>query len=113
MLRLACVVCESVWRRRRLSDPFSPAVRSFGTENTMGRDDASQHGANEEHSCRPRSSPEGDKVSEPQHASPPYCQGDGQTTREGQRGRGEAGRERKRGRNVYRERKDENKQLNA
>lgn len=26
------VLCVSFWRRGRLSDPFSPAVRSFGTE---------------------------------------------------------------------------------
>lgn len=31
----------------------------------MGQDDASQHGANEGHSCRPHSSPGGEKVSEP------------------------------------------------
>jgi len=31
----------------------------------MGRDDASQHGANEGHSCRPRSSPGGDRSVNP------------------------------------------------
>lgn len=27
-----CCVCASFWRRGLLSDPFIPAVRSFGTE---------------------------------------------------------------------------------
>ncbi|KAI9543974.1 hypothetical protein NQZ68_005023 [Dissostichus eleginoides] len=74
--------------------------------NTIGRDDASQHGANEGHSCRPRSRTGGDKVSEPQHASPPYCQGNERAAewqRSGWKGGG--------GSRFFREGRDERKRL--
>lgn len=105
-LHVLCV-CVLLEERTSLRSLHS-CSKKLWHRNTVGRDDESQHGANEGHSCRPRSSPGGDKVSEPQHASPPYCQGNRQQ---------ESGpRWQRRGREgvetgTHRERKDEEKWL--